>query len=41
MQSMINDYNKQLVDYRLGLFLYFDKRSLLPECLPFQVASND
>jgi len=38
MQSMIDDYNKPLADYRLGLFLYFDKPSLLPEkCLSFQL----
>jgi len=36
MQSMIDDY-KPLADYRLGLFLYFDKPPLLPECLLFQL----
>jgi len=25
MQNMIDDYNNPLDDYRLGLFLYFDK----------------
>jgi len=37
MQSMIDDSNNLLDDYRLGLFLYFDKPSLLPEFLPFQM----